>query len=282
MAGVNKGWARFYWYTIAGSAILITGIITYIKEKDTKSLREEAVRAKTTLGMALSGAGQPIISALAKVTSSSTTETVRAAIEVLINRTVAVAREECGQHTDEDCRIRAVFYRFEGQDLNLVYCEGRTGETPREAFSANGPPHDIEAIRVAKSHNGLVVDDLENHPPAHFADPKGRTYKSFIALPVRVQDHSYGMLIVDSDKPHTLSEVDKGFLVLLAKILAAGLAHQDIIEHAEVDKLKLHAQFNRSLALGAVGDETASEIARQRNGDNEAPQPQNPVTGRGS
>jgi hypothetical protein len=230
MASVNKGGPKFYWYSIAGVAVLVSGFVTVARDRQNGTLREQAVKAKTALAMALSGAGQPLIAALSEVTAADTLATTQSAMRTLINRVVGVAQEESGAYGEDECHTRAALYQFVGDDLELTYNEGRHGDRPRRYFRAAGPAHDVEAIRVANGDNGLVVDDLENNPPPHFIDPRGRNYKSFIAVPVRVHGKSFGMLVVDSDKPFSLGNVDRGYLVLLSGILATGLAHLECVE----------------------------------------------------
>ncbi|MFE7870323.1 GAF domain-containing protein [Micromonospora humida] len=272
MAGVNHGYAKLYWFTIAGSAVLISGFVTVSKEKEKKAFREQAVQAKTNLAMALSGAGQPLMAALAAVAVANTAQDARAAVKVLVNRTVAVAQDACGRQTEIECRTRAVFYRFVGDDLQLYYCEGRQGEKPRDAFLHNGSEHDIEAIRTAKGRNARVVEDLENSPPAHFIDPKGRKYKAFIAAPVRTDAQSFGILIVDSDKAFTLSDVDTGYLALLATIIAAGFAHLLSVEHAEDKRTRLEQDLKAFRNASSNGVPISSYLPpRQPGGRGEEP-----------
>ncbi|WP_327646866.1 GAF domain-containing protein [Micromonospora zamorensis] len=270
MAGVNHGYAKLYWFTIGGSAVLIAGFITVSKEKEKKGLREQAVQAKTNLAMALSGAGQPLLAALAAVSAAKTAQDARAAVSVLVNRTVAVTQDACGRQTEIDCRTRAVFYRFVGLDLQREYCEGRQGEKPRDAFLHNGSEHDIEAIRTAQGRNALIVDDLENSPPAHFFDPKGRKYKSFIAAPVRTDAQSFGMLIVDSDKAFSLSDVDTGYLALLATIIAAGFAHLHSAEQADEEKIRLESELKAYMNAPLNGVSTQPRVPAARGEDPDA------------
>jgi hypothetical protein len=70
----------------------------------------------------------------------------------------------------------------------------------------------------------LLVQDLQSAPPVYFHDYPGRAYQSFILVPVRAGRRSYGSLMVDSDRPHSLTEIDVGYTILLAGILAAGIA----------------------------------------------------------
>jgi GAF domain-containing protein len=261
-ASVNQGLAKFYWYLLAGSTVIIAGLVNLIKDRRTRTIRNEAIRAKTALGMTFSGVGQPLIAALGSATAASKVEDVRAAVKVLLNRTVAVAQAECGRQTDLDCRTRAVFYRFVGPNLELAYCEGRHGDTPRESFLLNGSPHEQEAIRVARGQNAVVVNDLENSPPPHFTDSKGRSYKAFIAVPVRAGGQSFGLFIADSDKAFSFSDVDKGYLVVLAGILAAGLAHLENAERAEENRNQ--SELDLSVEVRANGRAGEQHIFPQR------------------
>ena len=146
---------KFYWYTVAGAAALVTGVLAVVRDRQANSFEEKAVEAKTALTMALSGAGQPLIAALSEVAASDTLAATESATKKLVNRTVGVAQEESGRYSEEECHTRAAFYRFVGEDLELAYNEGRHGSKPRRSFLTKGTAHDQEAIRVANSDNGL-------------------------------------------------------------------------------------------------------------------------------
>jgi GAF domain-containing protein len=60
--------------------------------------------------------------------------------------------------------------------------------------------------------------------PAGF-DIVGRTYKSFVAVPVRAGDEKIGLLTVDSDEVDVFTDVEEGYLRLLGGLLAAGVSH---------------------------------------------------------
>jgi transcriptional regulator with GAF, ATPase, and Fis domain len=73
------------------------------------------------------------------------------------------------------------------------------------------------------------VDDLYYHAPPHFNDTKGRPFRSFISVPVRTGETSFGMLSLDSDLAGTCTEVDTVHMILLAMVLGAGLqSHRDL------------------------------------------------------
>ncbi len=225
IASANHGWTRVYWYSIAGAAILAAGVLNVFKQRQADRFRSEAVSAKAALSITLADSGQPLISQLGTVTSSFNLDEIRSAVDTLMNRTVALARSLSGRNPAVACATRAVFYELQDRRLVRRSFEGRAGEAPRPDFLTGRSDHDNEVVRLAQGEKVLVVDDLAGQPPPHFIDPVGRTYKSFIAVPVRAGRRSFGLLIADSDKPRSLGGEDKGFLILLAGILAAGLAH---------------------------------------------------------
>lgn len=225
IASVNQGWSRAYWYSIAGAAILAAGVLNIFKQRQADRFRSEAVSAKAALSITLADSGQPLISQLGTVTSSFNLEEIRSAVDTLTARTVALARSLSGRNSPVACATRAVFYELQDKRLVRRNHEGRAGEAPRQDFQAGRSEHDDEVLRLAQGEKVLVVDDLAGQPPPHFIDAAGRTYRSFIAVPVRAGRRSFGLLIADSDKPRSLGSEDKGFLILLAGILAAGLAH---------------------------------------------------------
>jgi putative methionine-R-sulfoxide reductase with GAF domain len=76
------------------------------------------------------------------------------------------------------------------------------------------------------------IRNLKKEQVPHCQDPDKRSYESFISLPVRAGDKSFGLLTADSDTAYTLTNADRGFLILVAGILAAGLAHVEAIRIA--------------------------------------------------
>lgn len=96
---------------------------------------------------------------------------------------------------------------------------GRQASTPpRRAFRAGYSQHKTEVLRFATSEEVLFVDDLYYHAPPHFVHSNDRSYHSFIAVPIRAGETSFGMLTVDSDLPGSLTEADKGHIILLAGV----------------------------------------------------------------
>jgi GAF domain-containing protein len=166
---------------------------------------------------------------LGNVTASSTPESAKAALEVLIERTVSLAQTAiAGQST---CKKRATFYLFDGDRLVRRSQAAWTGaKASRQEWVLGRSPHDDEVVRFARGEDAALIVDLENDPPPHFVDNKGRAYKTFVSVPVRAGDTSFGLLTADADRAYALTDVDRGFLILIAGVLGAGVAHVEAVE----------------------------------------------------
>jgi hypothetical protein len=230
IAAVKHGPIRVYWSMGSFLAILATSVITVNKELNANAARNEAIRARIALAIALTTAGQPLVAALGNVTSTDRFEDARAHLLVLLNSAVSLARTEIGR-LSSCSKTRAAFYCFEGDNLvRKAYNVYAASDAPRQEFMNGRSLHDDEVIRFAKGENARLVMDLENDPPPHFIDHRGRSYKSFVSVPVRAGNTSFGLLTADADSAFAITEVDKGYLILIAGTLGAGLAHVAAIE----------------------------------------------------
>lgn len=229
IAGAEQGPVRVYWSLGTVAAVLGTSILTINKEQSAVAARAEAIRARIDLATALTTAGQPLVVALGNVTTTETAQEAQATVAVLLDRAVSIARSEVGRLSS--CRTRAVFYRFNSGNLVRQTYYGYAGaNVPRPEFTSGRSEHDNEVIRFANGENALLVQDLENNPPPHFSDNRGRSYKCFVSVPVRAGSKSFGLLAADADRAFALTDVDKGYLILIAGALGAGLAHLAAIE----------------------------------------------------
>jgi putative methionine-R-sulfoxide reductase with GAF domain len=228
LAGANKGPVRIYWTLCAIGITFVQGFIHLRKEVVLRSAREEAIAARTNLAITVFDASQPVVAALQHIADADNPEDRRSAVDILIRCTVGLAHTQLGHQTGIRCSVRAAFYRLSGNRLIREYHQGRPGgRAPRAMFDARRSAEDSVAMACAQGEEALLEDDLENRPPRYMLDVQHRDYRSFISVPVRTPQRSFGMLTADSDKPHSLSDVDKGFLILLAGALAAGLAQLD-------------------------------------------------------
>jgi transcriptional regulator with GAF, ATPase, and Fis domain len=227
VAAVNEGSIKAFWAVTAIVATAASAVFTVLKERQARAASRAASVARAQLAAGLNRAGAPLLMGLGNVTTAKTPEDLQAAIEVLTARVVDIAHSQCGRHLRPGANLRSVYYAYVEDRLERRYWNGRQGNgTPRRQFRKGVSLHDTEVIRFVGTEEVLRVDDLYYHAPPHFNDAKGRPYRSFISVPVRAGESSFGMLSLDSDLPATFTEVDTGHMILLAGVLAAGLAHQ--------------------------------------------------------
>jgi hypothetical protein len=233
VAAVNHGPVRVYWIMGSVGAIGAGSVLSVMKERRTKSAYKNAERTKAELATKLADIGFPLLIALGNVTSASTVNDVTAAIEVLIDRSVGLAQTQLGKQTDLDCRIRATYYELDQNREKLLrnkshYCAGQ--KLPRPDFVKGRNDHDDEAIKLALREDVLFIPNLDNESLPGSTDSTSRSYKTLIAVPVRAGKSSYGLLTADSNLAYSLTNADRGFLMLVAGTLAAGLAHMEAVK----------------------------------------------------
>ena len=231
-AAVNHGPVRVYWSLGTIATLIGSGFTNVYKDRNASANRADALRTKTELATALNDTGQPLVSALGDVTSADQLEDAKAALRVLRDAIVRLARTELGRQTSRKCNVRSAYYALEGNKLERKSYHVWSGATtPRINFVQGRSEHDNEVIRFTQGEDALLVEDLINNPPPHFVDRGGRSYKCFISVPVRAGGKSFGLLTADSSEANSLTTVDRGFLILIAGTLAAGLAHVETIEN---------------------------------------------------
>jgi hypothetical protein len=183
VAAVNHGPVRVYWALGAVAATAGSAVFGVFKDRQASASASAAVTAKAQLATALNRAGEPLLTALGNVTAAKTPQDRRAAVDVLVARTIDIAHSQCGRDAGTKPNVRSVYYAVIEDRLERKGYAGRQSNAPRRQFVLGASPHDNEAIRIARSEEVLLVADLEDHPPPHFLDNKGRSYKSFIAAP---------------------------------------------------------------------------------------------------
>jgi hypothetical protein len=229
MASLEHGPVRVYWSIGIAAAVLINGVISFAKDRNAVTVREQAIGLRTALATGLNDTGGPLIAAVGRVAAAGKPESARAAMEALADRAVSLAQKGLGSQAE--CKTRATLYLFEGSKLVRKYYACWSGaHAPRQEWVRGHSDHDDEVIKFAYGEDALLVEDLENKPPPHFIDAAGRCYKSFVSVPVRAGDKSFGLLTADADCAYALNDVDRGFLILIAEAVGAGLAHVEVVE----------------------------------------------------
>ncbi len=229
IAAVNHGPIRVYWSLGSFVALFLNGLISYNKDRTGAAIRDAVIRIRTDLATALNDTGQPLVVALGNVTATDSIVDAQRELAVLIDKSVSLAQTELARSSSS--KTRAAFYCIEGDHLVRKTYRGWSGaNAPRREFIQGRSEHDNEVIRFVHGENALLVEDLENFPPPHFEDFRGRSYKSFVSIPVRAGSKCFGLLTADSDRAYALTVVERGFLILIAGALGAGVAHVEAIE----------------------------------------------------
>lgn len=243
--------AQLLWAVAAVATTAATAALPVLRERRAAASGVDTAQARLRLAATLSRAAEPLVNALNAVTSAPDPGTRRTALEVLTSLIVDHAHSVCWQPQPPAADIRATFYELDGDRLIRRRTAGRA-DIPRLDFHRDRSLHDHEAVRLAHGEHPLIVTDLHTNPPAHFEDSKGRTYRSFIATPVRGGATSYGLLILDADQPCVFNGVDKHQLLLMAAILGAGHAHLAAIPDISPCPLHLTATCEQTQTRFAV------------------------------
>jgi putative methionine-R-sulfoxide reductase with GAF domain len=222
-AGASQGASKVIFAAAAVVCAVCTGLIAHFRQPKSGGYRQIAAR----LARATAGAGQPVLIALGQLCQADTQEIATARAEQLRQRVLETARQVCGiKPSDEK---RAVLYEFSSSDgsLELRTWVGRDTE-PRPEFKIDDVPLGRAVVEFAsmKILDRRVdrVNDVRTDPVRGEVNLKHCRYRSFLATPVAIGSHSYGLLSVDCSSPSTFTEMDEGTISLLAGVLAAGLA----------------------------------------------------------
>lgn len=238
-ATASHGAGQLLWAVGAIAATTATAALSVWKDRASASAAYDAAESRARLANTLTRAAEPMVNALATVTAAPSPEQRRIALEVLISLVIDHTHTQCWLPEPATADVRATFYELVGGHLLRRRTAGRA-DTPRPDFRSDRSYHDHEAIRLAHGEHPLIVHDLHEAPPAHFQDSKGRTYRSFIAAPVRAGADSYGLLVIDADQPNTFTPTDKHHVLLMCAILGAGFAHLAATASQPITPCPLH------------------------------------------
>jgi hypothetical protein len=233
IAAVNHGPVRVYWVMGAVAAIGVSSTLSVIKERRTKSAYRNSEVTKSELATKLADIGYPLLTALGDVTCATKLDEAVAAINVLVDRSVSLTQTQLGQQSGIICHIRATYYEFNDakNQLKRNKCHVWAGaKLPRMEFTQGKNDHDDDVIRLATREDYRFIRNLDSEALPGTTDSGSRSYKALISVPVRVGKNSYGLLTADSDVAYSLTTADRGFLILVAGTLAAGLAHMEAVK----------------------------------------------------
>ncbi|MFC4858006.1 hypothetical protein [Actinophytocola glycyrrhizae] len=229
ISAANEGQVRVYWALGAIASTSGLSLLSIFKEirSEKATLRAESGQAK--LRMLLANASQPLVTALGRVASANDLSRRKETVHTLVQSAVSTARAECGTGNRE--QYRSCFYSLCNSHLSRVHYEGREGtDPPRTKFDLNDKNlsrrADAQFARdVARGERAVLIEDLhEEDLDDEISKPKDRFYRTMLVVPVNAGDQHFGFLSIDSPEPRTLKEIDRKNTVLIAGVLATGLA----------------------------------------------------------
>lgn len=211
-------------YATGLSAVLLAGVNIL---KDLQA--QKAGNSAEKIVHSLHESTQPLLTLLGRVANASPSER-KIHINTLVARVVGIAKAQSGSFASKESNRRAVYYHFVDENrLSRQYSEGRDNPKPRPEFIARdgksiAEGNDRKVVEIAKGEDSILIRDVDKAPPDYFSDYKGRPYKTFLMVPVRTEERSYGFLSVDADRANTLTRIDLEYAIVLARILATGLS----------------------------------------------------------
>jgi Domain of unknown function (DUF4407) len=192
---------------------------------------EVAAEAKAKLATAamsavMSTVGDELIVDLAELTTLSG-DACREKLAALTSKVTEAAANQCSRNAGDRTRVRAAFYQFKGSRFNrldLVRWQGGDSDVPAQFFDEARDRFSASVVRIATGRNAARYPNLDIEAPSGF-EHSGRKFKSFMAAPVVAGDERIGVLTVDSDEVDIFTDLEEGYLQLLAGLLAAGVSH---------------------------------------------------------
>lgn len=183
-------------------------------------------RTARRLARAVTGAGWPLLTALGEVCRPATVDTAGRMVKL---RYVALAtiRNQCGIRDTDQTRVSLYEVTADG-DLELVSWAGDPSrQKPEQFLSRDAGPGRALAHFMQDPVKVERVDDIQKQSGHLFGpiDVGKASYRSYMVVSVAVDSSRYGLLFVDSSHQAAFTDTDEGTLMLIAGILAAGLAH---------------------------------------------------------
>lgn len=128
----------------------------------------------------------------------------------------------------EGPRLRATFFEVVTVEGSRVFkpsilSYGR-GDPPVSEFREGDDGEGDEVWNFAETGRHRHEPDIRKNPPAHMDSRRARTYRSFITVPVRVNQTPVGLLTINSPKKRGLTVEDVALMQIMADLCAAAIA----------------------------------------------------------
>ncbi|MCK2212377.1 GAF domain-containing protein [Actinomadura sp. ATCC 31491] len=266
---------RVYWTLGIVAAIAANAFINLYKERAAEDAKRLAITAKASLVDVLLNQWQPVITAVQNVAAAESLTRKEQALSGLRQVTVGLASKIFSENSDKSFKTRATLYLFDNDQHELLRdsCQGRPSDgMPPSKISPdrNGRPpslvkKDIAAIEIALGENAVLINSVTEH---EITRDNTEGYRSCVVVPVQANGAKFGLFIVDSDQESSFSDEDKGLVIMMAHLLAAGLADVRTYRSIAAGSPKggtnsaLAPSLNNSVPTTRDGDESTTPIGK--------------------
>ncbi|MGW0809820.1 GAF domain-containing protein [Nonomuraea sp. NPDC002799] len=231
MATLSSMPTRVYWILGVIATIAANAFINLYKERAAENAKSLAIKAKASLVDVLLNQWQPVITAVQNVAAAESLTRKEKALSGLTQVTVGLASKIFTEKTDSIFKTRATLYLFDDARHELLREAYQGRPSGRMPAAKINPDHDgrrsalverdAAAIDIALGENAVLVNSAADHD-ATKNNEEG--YQSCVAVPVQANGAKFGLFIVDSDQDASFSDEDKGLVIMMAHLLATGLA----------------------------------------------------------
>ncbi len=213
--------ARF-WLGVALSVVsaFLFFTLDWWRRKTKASRGDEVAQYSLTLSDAI----QPMAEAIAAMPGQDAAHRKRTAA-----KTLGLAASSLQLMFRSVPSLRVVVYEFNSnkkdESLEVAYSVGRASK-PRPFKQGDRGRGDAAFTMIHSHEEPLFVEDVTQGTTPGW-EGSGKSYKTFISVPIRSTDTAFGMLTIDSPLPGSITENDKGIVLVLATLLAIAMAERD-------------------------------------------------------
>lgn len=163
----------------------------------------------------------PLAGSLARITAATGKPVRRQAVSAFL----ADATAACVGLTPAE-RCRATFYSIEGEQSSRIFVPWATtgrSDPPFSRFREDDDGEGAEVWRVATSGQYAFVKDTRSERIPHFDRQRERRYRTFITVPVLLDEKVVGLLTLNAPEPDDLTRDDVETMRLVANLAAAAI-----------------------------------------------------------
>ncbi|WP_189285746.1 GAF domain-containing protein [Actinoplanes campanulatus] len=211
-----------------GIAALATGSTAWLGIR--RELRTGSANRRLNATLQQFAALQPMLDNLKSVSAAVTYSGVVDAEQGLRRQALQMLVDRTGKQVDESTRMRSLFYRWDGTIYRLEQpYAGRRTLRPRETFDPAAEKQAFRSVHdLAAAFESRLLPDVTKADGTHFEQYLNCAYRSVISVAVHHDGVNYGILMIDSDVPDSLTTADLEFAQLVAAAIAAGRSRVEV------------------------------------------------------